>query len=227
MKLKDLPKEELPRERLLKYGPSNLSNEELISILIRTGSKDSNVKELSNQILSKIKSIESLKEISVSELSNIKGVGQTKALTIIAAIELGKRVANMNYTPKVSLLNSKMVNDYFAHLISASKQENFLVILLDNKSRVISHQIMFKGTSTSSLVDIKTILNYALRENAYALVVMHNHPSGVLEPSDADIKLTNRLNEACALINIPLVDHIITNGLKYFSFYEAQDEINT
>lgn len=220
MKLKELPKMEMPRERLIKYGASNLSNEDLISILIRTGSKDKNVKELSSEILSKIKEISSLNDLSLRELTNIKGVGTTKALTILAAIELGKRVYNANIEEKIVLNNTEVVNKYFAPLIAKEKQENLLVILLDNKNRLISYKIMFKGTSTYSLVSPKEIFNYAVKERADKLIIMHNHPSGIVEPSNADIELTNQINMSGKIIGISLVDHIITSGSTYYSFYE-------
>ena len=220
MKLKDLPKMELPRERLIKYGASNISNEDLISIIIRTGSKDKNVKELSSEILSKIKNINNLNDLSLNEITNIKGVGITKAVTILAAIELGKRVYNTNIEDRVVLNNTDMVNKYFAPLIAKEKQENLLVILLDNKNRLISYKIMYKGTSTYSLVSPKEIFNYAVKERADRLIIMHNHPSGIINPSDADIELTNQINMSGKIIGIPLIDHLITNGENYYSFYE-------
>lgn len=220
MRLKELPKAEMPRERLIKYGASNLSNEDLISILIRTGNKDENVKELSSKILSKIKSISSLNDLGLRELTSIKGVGRAKALTILAAIELGKRVNNVTIEDKVVLTNTDKVNEYFSSLIANEKQENLLVILLDNKNRLISYKIMFKGTNNESIVDIKEIFNYAIKERADRLIIMHNHPSGMVEPSESDIELTNKINLSGRIIGIPLVDHLITNGIKYYSFYK-------
>ncbi len=220
MRLKELPNEEKPRERLLKYGPANISNEDLISILIRTGSKDENVKELSNKILSKIKNINSLDDLSIRELTSIKGVGLTKAITILAGIELGKRVSNTSIEERITLNNTEIVHKYFSPLISKEKQENLLVILLDNKKRLISYQIMFKGTDNSSIVSIKEILNYAIKDRASAMILMHNHPSGILTPSDADNEITNNLLMSGKLIGIPLIDHIITNGEEYYSYYD-------
>jgi DNA repair protein RadC len=220
MKLKDLPNEEKPRERLLKYGASNISNEDLISILIRTGSKNLNVKEVSSKILSKIKNISSLNDLTVRELMEIKGVGQTKALTLIAAIELGKRVSTISIEDRVILNNTETVHKYFSPLISHLKQENLLVILLDNKKRLISYQNMFKGTSTASVVSVKEIFNYAIKERAEALIIMHNHPSGVIIPSEADKELTNNLILSGKLMGIPLLDHLITNGVEYYSFFD-------
>ena len=219
MKLKDLPNEEKPRERLFKYGVNNISNEDLISILIRTGSKNENVKELSNKILSKIKNINSLSELSIRELTSIKGVGSAKALTILAAIELGKRVSNLQIEEKLVINNTDIVHNYFSSLIANEKQENFLVILVDNKKRLIEFKNMFKGTDNTALISPKEVFNYAIKERASGIIVMHNHPSGIINPSNADIELTNNLIMAGKIIGIPLLDHIITNGVNYYSFF--------
>ena len=214
MNLKKFPDSEKPRERLIKYGAENLSNTDLISILIGTGTKNCNVKELSSIILSKINSIESLDELTITELTSIKGLGKAKALTIMAAIELGKRGLVIN--------NAKTINEYFSSIISYSKQEELLVILIDNKKRLISYKKMYKGTSNASYASPKEIFNYAIREGADALVIMHNHPSGIVTPSNADKMLTNSIIETGKVIGIPLLDHIITNGKEYYSFFDNE-----
>ena len=219
MKLKELPNEEKPRERLIKYGANNVSNEDLISILLSTGFRNNNVKELSSQILSKIKNIKSLSEISLNELIKIKGIGKAKVLTIIAAIELGKRVSEYTLEDKIVLNNTSKVYMYFKNMIKNEKQENFLVVLIDNKNRLISYKIMYKGTSDSSLVSIKEFFNYAIRESASAIIVLHNHPSGIPSPSKEDIKLTNNLINSGKIIGIPLIDHLIIGNNNYYSFY--------
>ena len=223
MRLKELPKEEKPRERLIKYGVKNISNEDLISILINTGSKKRNVKELSIDILSKIKNINSLNDISIRELMEIDGVGISKALTIIAAIELGKRVSNLQIEDKLLLNNTNLVHKYFSSIIANMKQENLLVILLDNKKRLIAYQNMFKGSDTSSVISIKEIFNFAIKERASAIIIMHNHPSGNTNPSNEDINLTNNLIMSGKIIGIPLIDHIITNGVDYYSFFNEMN----
>ena len=195
------------------------SNEVLISILLSTGFRNNNVKELSSQILSKIKNIKSLSEISLNELIKIKGIGKAKALTIIAAIELGKRVSEYTLEDKIVLNNTSKVYMYFKNMIKNEKQENFLVVLIDNKNRLISYKIMYKGTSDSSLVSIKEIFNYAIRESASAIIVLHNHPSGIPSPSKEDIKLTNNLINSGKIIGIPLIDHLIIGNNNYYSFY--------
>lgn len=219
MKIKDLPNEEKPRERLLKYGASNISNEDLIAIILRTGCKEESVKDLSNRVLSKIQNIEDLKDLSINELTEIKGLGRIKAITILAALELGKRVNNKSIKESVVLNNTELVHNFFASLISSSRQEELLVILLDNKKRLISYEIMYKGTESSSVVSPKEIYNYAIKNRASAVIIMHNHPSGIIEPSQADIEMTNSLVYTGKIIGIPLLDHLITNGKNYYSFF--------
>lgn len=220
MKLKDLPDEEKPRERILKYGVNNVSNEDLLSILIRTGNKEENVKVISSKVLAKIKSINNLDDLTINELMEIKGLGKIKAITILAAIELGKRVSNKTIDEKVLLNNTEIVHEYFANLIASSKQEELLVILLDNKKRLISYEIMYKVTSTSSVVSPKEVFSYAIKSKAAAVIIMHNHPSGVITPSKEDVNITNSLIYTGKLIGIPLIDHLITNGVEYYSFFD-------
>lgn len=222
MKLKEYPKEELPRERLIKYGVSNLSNEDLISIILNTGTKDFNVKEISKEILRKIKNINNLNDLGISELTSVNGVGKAKAINILAAIELGKRVSNLVINEKILVNESAKVNKYFSNQICNEKQENLLVILVNNAKRLIGYKKMFVGTDNASLVSIKEILNYAIRERASGIIIMHNHPSGNLTPSNADNELTTNLSNASKLIGIPLLDHIITAGSKYYSYLEGK-----
>ena len=219
MIIKDLPNNEKPRERLLKYGPDNLSNEDLLAIILRTGTKNQNVKNLSNLILTKIKSINNLDELSVRELTEIKGVGEVKAVTLMASIELGKRVSNKEINERILINNTDLVHKYFAHLIGHKSQEEMIVILLDHKKRLINYEIMYKGTNNSSLASPKEIYNYAIKEKADALIIMHNHPSGIVSPSFEDKEFKKSMITTGKIIGIPLLDHIITNGKEYYSFF--------
>lgn len=220
MKLQSLPKEDMPRERLMKYGAENISNEDLISILLRTGNKEANVKEISAKILSMVKSIEDLNDLSITELVEIPGIGKTKALTLLAAIELGKRVNSKQIKDRLFINNTATVHKYLSPIIANSKQELLLVILIDNKKRLISYEIMYKGTEDSSNVSIKEILNYAIKNRASGIILMHNHPSGITTPSQADKNITNALIKAGKIMGLPLIDHIITNGIEYYSFFD-------
>ena len=220
MKLKELPSNELPRERLLNVGETNLTNEELLSIILRTGTKNINVKEISMNILSNINNINDLMNIDIYELSKIKGVGLVKAITLKASIELGKRVYNIEIKNKMKLNNTDTVHNTFKSMFIGLKQEKLLAIYLDNKKKLINYKIITIGTKDQTLFHPRDILYNAIKTNASAIVIIHNHPSGDVTPSKADIELTNTLINSCNIIGIPLLDHLITNSKNYYSFFK-------
>ena len=223
MKLKDLPSNELPRERLINVGESNLTNEELISIIIRTGTKNMNVKDVSMNILKYIDSINDLNNISLNELSNIKGVGLVKAVTLKASIELGKRVSNIEIKNSMKLDNSDKVHNAFKSLFIGLKQEKLLAIYLDNKKRLIEYKFITMGTKDQTLIHPRDLIYSAIKCNASGIIIIHNHPSFDINPSHADIEMTNMLINSCNIVGIPLLDHLITNTKDYYSFFK---EIN-
>ena len=220
LKIKDIPKNERPRERLIKYGVENLSNEELLSIIIKTGTKDYSSKAISQILLNEIKDIKNLKDITLNKLTNIKGIGKVKAIELLASIELGKRVFEEEKKTQIKLNNSSLIYEYFKDKLKNEKQENFYAIYLDSKSNLISYKLLFKGTLNSSCVHPREIFKYAHLESAYSIIVIHNHPSGDPTPSKEDEKTTKSLIEIGKLMSIPVVDHIIFGKNKYFSFYE-------
>ena len=220
IKIKDLPDNEKPRERAIKYGIESLSNEELISIILKTGTKNSNVKLLASNILKEIKDINDLKNITINRLTNINGIGKVKAIELLASLELGKRVYYFNDKKKVKLNSSKKIYEYFKDYFVYEKQENFYVICLDTKSNLISFKLLFKGTIDSSTIHPREIFKYAFLESAYSIIVVHNHPSGDSTPSHADKDITNKLFSIGKIMAIPVVDHIIIGNNEYFSFYE-------
>ena len=224
MKLESLPVSEKPRERLIRYGASNLSNEDLIAIILRCGTKNINVKALSSEVLTKIKNIEELDNLVIKELTAIKGIGKVKAISLMAALELGKRVTNKTITENLLVNNTLSAHRYFANLIANSKQEQVLVILLDNKKRLISYEIMYRGTISETVASVKEIYNYAVKANAAGIILMHNHPSGIVKPSEADKELTNNLILSGQILGIAFLDHIITNGKDYYSFFDEMSE---
>ena len=219
MKLKDLPNTELPRERLLNVGEENLTNEELLSIVIRTGTKNISVKEVSMNILSEIDNINELMNMNVYELSKIKGVGLVKAITIKASIELGKRVNNVEIINGMKLNNSTLVHNTFKSMFIGSKQEKLLAIYLDNKKRLLNYKIITIGTKDETMFHPRYILYNAIKYNSSGILIIHNHPSGDITPSKADIEMTNKLIESSNIIGIPLLDHLITNTKDYYSFF--------
>lgn len=220
MRIKDMPTTEKPRERLMHYGVENLSNTDLLSIILRTGIKEMNVKEVSENILKTVGNLNNFNNIGIRELSNIKGVGNIKAITILAAIELGKRVNNKEITLKMCLNNTKKVHDAFKRYFQKIKQEKLMAIYLDTKKRLISYKVIFVGTLDYSIVHPRDIFNEAIKVSASSLIIIHNHPSGDIKPSKEDIETTNRIMESGKMLGIPLLDHIITNGEEYYSFYD-------
>ena len=220
MLIKELSQEERPRERLLKYGVNNLSNEELISIILKTGTKSISVKELASNVLKELNNINSLQDITINKLTNIKGIGIVKAIELIAAIELGKRVYYLKDNKDIILNSSTKVFEYFKDILMYEKQENFIAVYLDSKSRLISYKLLFKGTLNTSCVHPREIFKYAYLESAYSIIVIHNHPSGEVDPSIPDIELTNSLFSIGKTMGISVVDHIIIGKTKYYSFYE-------
>lgn len=224
MKLKELPTNELPRERLINNGAENLTNEELLSIILRTGTKNISVKEVSNNILRSINNINELNNIEITELSKIKGVGLVKAVTLKASIELGKRVTNIEISNLMKLNNSKIVHETFKSIFIGSKQEKLLAIYLDNKKRLINYKIITVGTKDQTMFHPRDIIYNAIKFNASGIIIMHNHPSLDITPSKADIEMTNTLINSCNIVGIPLLDHLITNSKDYYSFFMESEK---
>lgn len=220
MLIKDLPECEKPRERMLEYGVENLSNVDLLSIILRNGVKDISVKEVAINILNNVESINDLSSLGVRELSNIKGVGPVKAITLLASIELGKRVSIKEAKANMSLSNKEKIHEVFKKFFINENQEKFLAIFLDNKKCLINYKILFIGTNNASIAHPREVFMEAVKANASAVVVMHNHPSGNVLPSEEDKNITEKLVQSGHMLGIPLLDHIITNGEEYYSFYD-------
>lgn len=221
MKIKDIPISDRPRERLLEYGAENLSNEELLSIILKTGSKNKSAKELANEILKISNSLENITNITKEQLLKIEGIGITKATSLISCIELGKRIFVSGKTTKhLSFRNAYEIYMNTKYLFLNKKQEYFYCFYLNNKNEVIERKLLFMGTINRSVVHPREIFKYAYLTSASSIVCMHNHPSGDINPSKEDIRLTNALVELGHLNSIPLVDHIIVANNDYYSFYE-------
>lgn len=225
MKIKEIPFYERPRERVIKYGMESISNEELIAILIRTGTKEKSAKELSLDILSTIQSISKFQDITLSRLLNIKGMGQVKALSILAALELGKRVYKEETGEKIILNTAEKVYKYMKNTFLDKKQECFYCLYFDNKQRLIERKLLFMGTINKSVVHPREIFKHAYLLSANSIICVHNHPSGDTRPSREDIILTNALIEIGNLQNIPVVDHLIMGSDGYYSFMEENPNI--
>lgn len=222
--IKDMAKFERPRERLIKYGASNLSNEELLSIILRTGSKNMSVKVLSNNLLKNINDISDLDKMTLNKLTSINGIGTVKAIMLLASLELGKRVYYSSNKNDVKLNTSNKIYEYFKDLFIGEEQENFYAIYLNAKSKLISYRLLFKGTINSSCVHPREVFKYAFLESAYSIIVIHNHPSGDSTPSEEDRKTTEALMNIGSIMAIPVVDHIVFGSDNYFSFYEYMNK---
>lgn len=219
--IKDIPKEERPRERLIKYGTGNLSNEELLAILLKTGTRDKSAKDLAANLLIKLGSIKSLDDMNYYSLSQIKGIGQAKACTILTAIELGKRINNdINSLQDIIVNSSVMVYKYFNNLFRNKKQEYFYAVYLDSKKKLIDKKLLFIGTLNYSIVHPREVFKEALLLSASSIICIHNHPSGNIEPSKDDIEVTERLINVGKVLGILIVDHLIIGNNNYYSFVD-------
>lgn len=212
MKIKDLPKVDLPREKLAKYGPGKLKDYELFAVLLGSGIKGLNVLELSKKILKSIQKI-GVKNISIENLLEIKGLGQAKASQIFALVELSKRLNPEKKTEIISTLDIwKLCAD-----IRDSKKEHFVAFYLDSQNNLIERQIISIGTLNSSLVHPREVFEPAVKNSANSVIVVHNHPSGEVEPSIEDREITDRLKKAAEIMGIELADHIIISKNEYKS----------
>ena len=219
-KIKEIDKNERPVEKLINNGPSYLSNVELLSILLNTGTNKLSSKELSEILLSKCNGIENLKNITVSKLLEIKGIGFKKAATILATLELCKRINSnsLNYNELVD--SPSKVANYFYSFLKDETQEYFYCLYLDSSKKIIDKKMLFKGTINYSFVHPREIFKYAYLNNSTSIILVHNHPTGNIIPSNADIKLTNDLANLGLLHEVLIIDHIIIGKEEYFSFQE-------
>ena len=218
-KIKDIPSEERPRERLKKVGVNNLTNKELIAIILKTGLKNKNVNDLSLEILNTY-SMNDLKDISISDLTKIKGIGETKAIELISAIELGKRIFLSKENIKEKLKKKKKIWEDARYYMSGKKQEYFYCYYFNNKQELLERKLLFLGTINNSVTHTREIFKEAYKLSASTIVCLHNHPSNDVTPSKADKVFTKALIETGNIQGIPVVDHIIVGDSNFYSFYE-------
>ena len=223
--IKDLPLDEKPREKAKKYGISSLSEAELLAILLRTGAKNISVLDLARTLLLEYQDLEGLLHARINALKKIFGMGEVKAITILAALELGRRLQEKNEKQKIQIRESKEVFKYFAHLFFHSEQEKFYVLFLDSKNYVVNQKLLFVGTANQSLVHPRDIFKEAILNNAVKILCIHNHPSGSVSPSFADEETTKRIKKIGDLMGISLVDHVIIGKDDYYSFLENRKDL--
>jgi len=218
---KNIPDCDKPRERLYMYGSENLSNEELISIILKTGSKKLSVKELSLKLLEVVGDISKLRDIGINTLVKIDGIGKVKAIEIKAALELGRRVyMNNGKLDKITFNSAGVIYNYFYDILCDKKQEYFYCVYVDTKGKFIDKKCLFVGTINNSVVHPREVFKEAYLLSANGIICVHNHPSGDSSPSKEDKVITKKLKEISIIHGIGFIDHIIIGNGNYFSFYE-------
>src|SRR3990167_5675043 len=219
MKIKDLPKLDRPREKLVAKGAENLKDSELLAILLRTGKAGKNVIEIASQILSKY-SKKRLLQMTYQDLVKISGIDSAKATTLLSAFELAKRALEVNDTSLPTIVTHK---DAVAQLtdLRHNKKEHFIALYLNARNQLVHKETISMGTLNANLVHPREVFEPALKHSAAGIMVAHNHPSGDSAPSSADLEITKRLVEAGKILGIKVLNHIIITKENYFSF---QDE---
>ncbi len=217
--IKHWAKDDRPREKLLLNGAENLSNSELLAILIHNGSREKSAVDLAKEVLKLGKdNLSELGRLSIKELMKIKGIGEAKAITIAAALELGRRRQSANPLQKTIISTSRDIAGYLQVRLKDYRHEVFAVLFLNRANKINHFEIISEGGITGTVADPRVILRKALEEDAVNIILCHNHPSGSLKPSRADEQLTTKIKEAARLLDIAVIDHIIVSETGYYSF---------
>ncbi|WP_423901750.1 RadC family protein [Eggerthia catenaformis] len=215
--IKNIPIEENPREKALVYGIDSLSNNELLAVLLRTGSKDETVLELSSRVINCLGGLNGFKTVTYKQLTDIKGIKQAKALEVLAAIELAIRIGKSNEN-RILLNCPSDIYYYLRDEMRCLKQEHFKILILDTKHRLIKEKTLFIGLVNMSLVSPREVYMEALSVNGAAIAAIHNHPTGDSSPSKEDEMVTKTMKEAGRIMNIEFIDHIIIGYHEFYSF---------
>ncbi len=218
--IRDVPMRERPRERMLQEGPRALSNQEILAILLRTGTKKESVLQLSQRVLATFDGLTLLKDAAIEELCKIKGIGEAKAVEISAAIELGRRIHSMQTDERYVIRSPEDVSNYVMEDMRFLQQEHFDCLYLNTKNQVMHRKTVFIGSLNASIVHPREVFKEAFRRSAASIICLHNHPSGDPTPSREDIDVTKRLNEAGKVLGVELLDHIIIGDRKFVSLKE-------
>jgi len=222
LKITDWAVEDRPRERLWNKGPSSLSDAELLAILIGSGTKNASAVDIARELLAMAgNNLSDLGKLTIADIRKLKGVGDAKAVTIIAALELGRRrkLAEANENPQVR--SSADVFNIFHPLMEDLPHEEFWILFLNRANKVINRMKISQGGVSGTVTDVRIVLKNAVEYLASGIVICHNHPSGNNTPSDSDIKITRKIKEAGELMDIQLLDHIIICGKEYYSFADS------
>ncbi|MDF1506875.1 DNA repair protein RadC [Robertmurraya sp. DFI.2.37] len=218
--IRDFPESERPRERFEQSGPASLSNHELLAILLRTGTKEESVLQLSNRLLTNFEGLRLLKEATLDEITAIKGIGKAKAIQVLAAVEIGRRISNLSYDDRYIIRSPEDGANYVMNDMRFLAQEHFVCLYLNTKNQVLHKKTVFIGSLNASIVHPREVFKEALRRSSASVICLHNHPSGDPTPSREDIEVTKRLVEAGKIIGIEILDHLIIGENKFVSLKE-------
>lgn len=218
--IKDFPSSERPRERFLSVGSHSLSNQELIALLLRTGTKNESVLQLAERLISYFDGLRLLKDASIEEIMSIKGIGEAKAIQLLAAIEIGRRMTNLCYADRYVIRSPEDCANFCMNDMRFLSQEHFVCLYLNTKNQVLHKQTIFIGSLNASIVHPREVFKEAFRRSAASIICIHNHPSGDPTPSQEDIEVTKRLIECGKIIGIDVLDHLIIGEKKYVSLKE-------
>ncbi len=219
LSIKNWAVDDRPREKLLIKGNQALSDAELLAILIGSGNRDESAVELSKKMLVEVSNnLNELGKKSIKDLTQFRGIGYAKAITIVAALELGKRRKMSEIYNRKKVTSSQDVFEYFQPFLTDLPHEEFYVLFLNKSNKILGQQQISKGGIASTIIDVKIILKSALESLASSIILAHNHPSGNTLPSDSDKKITQKLIDSASLIDVEILDHIILGDDKYFSF---------
>lgn len=218
--LRDVPHEERPRERMMRYGEEALSHAELLAILLRTGTQRQSAVHLAGAILKKCGNLRNLLDMSMDEMTSIRGIGPAKAMQLRAGIELGKRIARSRLGDTVTVRKPQDAADYVMEELRYLKKEHFVCLFLNTKNHIIARETLSIGTLNASLVHPREVFRAAIKCSSASIICAHNHPSGDPAPSPEDITLTKRLAEAGQLVGIEVLDHIVIGDGRYVSLKE-------
>ena len=220
-KISELHIADRPRERLLRQGAESLSNQELIAILLRSGTRSESVLQIANRVIGFYDKIQDLQHATVEEMTSVKGVGEAKAVQLLAAVELGKRLARKQSNDRYVIRSPEDAAAYLMPDMSSLTQEHFVALFLNVKNEVLHKSTIFIGSLNSSIVHPREVFREAVKRSAASIICAHNHPSGNPAPSPEDIEVTKRLAEAGRIVGIDLLDHLIIGDHQFLSLKEG------
>ncbi|MHB1686551.1 MAG: RadC family protein [Ignavibacteriaceae bacterium] len=223
LKVKELPIDDRPREKLILRGAQNLTDAELLAIILRTGKVGKSVLTLAQELLNKNVNLAVLASKSISNLTEINGIGKDKAATLQAAFEISRRIQSQSkWFAEDKITSPKDVADVFIPLLIDELKEKFIVVCLNTANKIIKYEIISVGNLNSSVVHPREIFKVAIENNSASIILLHNHPSGNPEPSNEDIQITKKIADSGKILDIPVFDHIIIAGNSYTSLVEKR-----